>query len=84
MKIRSIVTLAIVLNILSILFVALLFIRYEFYGNQDRKSGSRYEFYINQDGTTGIRLNKHTGAMEYCAVRGKDKKFEVICTNFDW
>ena len=80
MKIRSIVTLAIVLNILSILFVALLFIRYEFYSSQDRTSGSRYEFY--KDGRNGILLNKHTGGMEYCEVQGKDKKFEVICTNF--
>ena len=84
MKIRSILTLAIVLNILFIIFVALLFIRYEFYINQDRASESRYVFYSNQDGMTGIRLNKHTGAMEYCAVLGKDKKFKVVCTNLEW
>ena len=80
MKIRSNLTLVIFLNILSILFIALFFIRYEFYSSQDRTSGSSYEFY--KDGNSGILLNKHTGGMEYCAVHGIDKKFEVICTNF--
>lgn len=77
-------TLVIILNILSIIIVALLFIRYEFYINQDRASESRYEFYSNQDGMTGIRLNKHTGDMEYCLVAQKDKKTKVICTNLEW
>jgi hypothetical protein len=68
MKIRLIVLLAILLNVLALLFVAL------FLG--------RYEFYSNQDGTSGIKLNKLTGTMEYCAVKGSDGTFKVLCGKY--
>lgn len=69
MKIKLIVLMAIVLNVLALLFVSLLL--------------GRYEFYSNQDGTSGIKLNKLTGTMEYCAVKGKGNKFEVLCGKYE-
>jgi hypothetical protein len=69
MKIRSIVFMAILLNTLGVLLVAL------FLG--------RYEFYSNQDGTSGMKLNKLTGTLEYCAVKESDGTFKVHCGNYE-
>lgn len=60
---------AVLLNTLGILLVAL--------------SLGRYEFYSNQDGTSGMKLNKLTGSLEYCQAKASDGTFKVLCGKYE-